>query len=80
MNEPRPLLELYKLLWEQIKDREFDYFYRETLELREKGIISRLEEDCLDYHAEMSIGNDFLSSDDRKAFVQRMIKELENDK
>jgi len=76
MNEPRPLLTLYKLLWEQIKGKRKQIsLMEETLIMNINDKISFSDESFIDEHIRKNFDNS-----DVKVFVQRMIKELENDK
>lgn len=69
------LLRLYKLLWEQIKDREKVYLLIwHTQYMTDGGIISYEEMRLIDKDI---IDKGYLAP---KPFVQRQIKELENDK
>lgn len=75
MNEPRSLLALYKLLWEQIKDIEnvgyiFDYVDGLNANKKERGVLEN--------HMFENMSNDCFDTHTRKAFVLRMIKQLEN--
>lgn len=72
----RDLLTLYKLLWEQIKDEDYVYsFDIELDELWEYGMMSHEDLAIISNH----IADNFTGyADERKEFVQRMIKELEN--
>jgi len=80
MKEPRPLLALYKLLWEQIKDKEnVEYLNVILIFMSKYEIITPKEEDYLSFHIIINIDKKDIDKD-RKAFVQRMIKELENEK
>lgn len=77
-NEPRPLLELYKLLWEQIKDKSITGLLNHTLKLQYLNVITYQEMELLDLHIldeKQKLGG-FVNS---KSFVQRMIAELENE-
>lgn len=78
MNEPRPLLHLYQLLLEQIKDEPHCYslLTEVTSYLEIAKVISREEENLIDE----DIIAKYDVSECQKAFVQRMIKQLENDK
>lgn len=85
MNEPENtrLLRLYKLLWEQIKDKPRVYsLQRESNVMYINDEISRQEMQILDdsLYEDWSKTYLFSNTKNRKAFVQRMIKELENDK
>lgn len=85
MNEPRPLLALYKLLWEQIKDVE-DFISGLCFEINRLSAIPD-EKEILRSHLLANKPKNITDSGywfmlneegtaDRKAFVQRMIKEL----
>lgn len=76
MNEPRPLLELYKLLWEQIKDDLNPDIIRTILSLRTENKVTEQELKSLSSH----YINNYSNYETRRESVQRMIKELENDK
>lgn len=94
MNEPENtrLLRLYKLLWEQIKDLDsnvLDYgICSIVVDMYSDATISHEEKYQLNTHMRNNKPNQDLywfedgekGTADRKAFVQRMIKELENDK
>lgn len=90
MNEPRTLLELYKLLWEQIKDCEIFCLCGRIDFMRNHKIISLYESillyNDLEKYKPLRIRGVYWwrltkkGISYRKKLVQRMIKELENDK
>jgi len=75
--QPRSLNTLYKLLWEQIKDRNYiGNLTGITSQMEIYGLITRAEENIIDYNiCALYSGVD----NTQKEFVQRMIKETEND-
>jgi len=77
--QPRSLNTLYKLLWEQIKD---NYCYDLNIELDEmwdRIPMSSTEFWLIENHINDNFQNETSSEFERKEFVQRMIKETEND-
>lgn len=85
MKEPRPLLALYKLLWEQIKDEDItSWFSSIIIQMHKSEIINFNEYEAIRNSIVWRCGDSWpltkQGTEARKAFVQRMIKELENDK
>lgn len=73
MERQKTLLQLYQLLWEQIKyDTENSALILHTSLMRQTEMISVYDETALDY----SITNEIGYYEDRKQFVQRMIETL----
>lgn len=74
--QPRSLNTLYKLLWEQIKDRSVkNPLWVYILEMRDDNILSEKEKQSLILH--ISKKWNFVKS--KQEFVKRMIKETENE-
>lgn len=83
MSQYKSLLDLYKLLWEQIKDKPRIYsLIRECHVLRIANKITNDEYWIIDENIRIEYFNRCLKNNTefRKEFVQRMIKELEDGK
>lgn len=76
-NEPRPLLELYKLLWEQINDNDNDFIFDELNKMHDNNIITIYEVCYMQHH--IMKNRELEEYRCEKSFVQRIITELENE-